>query len=561
MRLRGTWKYVLTAVFVALASGGWLMQEEEGGSASDALLDTVIRRVAANYVEEVSPQELYDMAIDGLLFELGDPYAAFIRAEDQTTALLSNSYGGVGMRILAEEEGITVLSIIPGSPSSELDIRPNDRIVEVEGESTAGWTQTEAVTALRGPKGEAVEVGIERAGEPELLRLSIVRDDVHLDATQSLLLEGDVGYVNLSTFSRAATSELQASINDLLARGARSLVLDLRYNQGGILREAVEISDLFLDSGEMVVDTRARDPRDSYTFAAPGPDRYPGLPVVVLVNAWSASASEIVAGALQDHDRAVVLGTRTFGKGVMQSVYPLPGGNYLRLTTGTWYTPSGRSIHRSRGEGDDVFALGSEEFNDAVAEAVQLGMAATDGFVADRGIAVIEEADSLQTYRTESGRVVYGGGGIVPDVTVMPDTLTTAEQELRQVLMDTDVAFTDLAFRFAIQYHRDHPDLREDFVVTPGMRRAFLDYLEERTGAAIDVQVVDAASDLVDFQLGRQLATAAFGEEAGLRRAVDKSRQVQEAVGLLADVETPEQLLAVAERVREGRDEIAGPES
>ena len=417
MKLRGSWTFPVTALFAVLASGGWLLQDGGGPTASEALLETVVRRVSDNFVEEVSAQDLYVMAIDGLLFELGDPYAAFIRAEDQTTALLSNNYGGVGMRILAEEEGITVLSIIPNSPSSALDLRPDDRIVEVDGESTVGWSQTDAVSALRGPKGEAVEVAVERAGEPELLRFSIVRDDVHVVATQSLILSDDIGYVYLQQFSRRATQELQVAVNDLLARGARALVLDLRYNQGGILREAVEIADLFLDPGDMVVDTRARDVRDSYTFTAPGPDRYPGLPVVVLVNTWSASASEIVAGALQDHDRALVLGTRTFGKGVMQSVFPLPGGNYLRLTTGTWYTPSGRSIHRSRGEGDDTFALGSEEFNDAVAEAVQLGMGATDGFVADRdpvsrrSRGPADVRDRIGPPRVRRGRNHTGPGG------------------------------------------------------------------------------------------------------------------------------------------------------
>jgi carboxyl-terminal processing protease len=561
MKLRSSWKFPITAAFVVLVSGGWLMQEGGGATASEALLETVVRRVSENFVEDVSAQELYDKAIDGLLFELGDPYAAFIRAEDQTQALLSNSYGGVGMRILAEEEGITVLSIIPNSPSSALDLRPNDRIVEVDGQSTVGWSQTEAVTALRGPKGEAVEVSVERVGEPELLRVSIVRDDVHIVATQSLILADDVGYVFLQQFSRQATQELQIAINDLLARGARSLILDLRYNQGGILREAVEISDLFLDPGDMVVDTRARDPRDSYTFTAPGPDRYPGLPVVVLVNTFSASASEIVAGALQDHDRALVLGTRTFGKGVMQSVFPLPGGNYLRLTTGTWYTPSGRSIHRSRGEGDDSFALGSEEFNDAVAEAVQLGMGATDGFVTDRGTE-IEEDEDLETYETVSGRLVYGGGGIVPDLTVRPDTLTIPEQELRQVLLQSEVAFNDLAFRFAIRYHREHPELRESFTITPELRREFLEFLEERTGEELDMEMVDAAGDLVDFQLSRQLATAAFGEDAGLRRAVERSRQVTEAVRLLNGAATPEELLALGERTREEQTEDDfGPES
>jgi len=380
-------------------------------------------------------------------------------------------------------------------------------------------------------------------------------------ATQSLILSDDIGYVFLQQFSRQATQELQVAINDLLARGARSLVLDLRFNVGGILREAVEISDLFLEQGEMVVDTRARDPRDSYTFSAPGPDRYPGLPVVVLVNTWSASASEIVAGALQDHDRALVLGTRTFGKGVMQSVFPLPGGNYLRLTTGTWYTPSGRSIHRSRGEGDDAFSLGSDEFNDAVTEAVQLGMGSTDGFVADTD-PVLDDAEDMPVFETVSGRVVYGGGGIVPDVVVMPDTLSVSEQELRQVLLDSEVAFNDLAFRFAVKYHRAHPDLREDFVVDTGLRREFVDYLAEETGATLDSELVDAAGDLVDFQLGRQLATAAFGEDAGLRRAVERSRQVTEAVRLLDGAATPEELLALGEQTRdEQADERTGPES
>ena len=561
MRLRSSWTIPVAGLFAVLASGGWLLQENAGPSASEALLETVVRRVADNFVEEVSPQELYDKAIDGLLFELGDPYAAFIRAENQTTALLSNSYGGVGMRILAEDEGITVLSIIPNSPSSALDLKPADRIVEVDGESTLGWSQVDAVSSLRGPKGEAVEVTVRREGEPDLLQFSIVRDDVHIVATQSLILSDDIGYVYLQQFSRQATQELQVAINDLLARGARSLVLDLRYNVGGILREAVEISDLFLDPGDMVVDTRARDPRDSYTFTAPGPDRYPGLPVVVVVNTWSASASEIVAGALQDHDRALVLGTRTFGKGVMQSVFPLPGGNYLRLTTGTWYTPSGRSIHRSRGEGDDTFALGSDEFNEAVTEAVQLGMGSTDGFVADLE-PVLDDTEDMQAYETVSGRVVYGGGGIVPDLVVLPDTLTVAEQELRQVLLDTEVPFNDLAFRFAVQYYRDHPDLREDFEMSTELRAEFLDYLEAQTGAELDSGLVEAAGKLVDFQLSRQLAAAAFGEDAGLRRAVQRSRQVSEAVRLLDGAATPEELLALGEQTREKQaDESMGPES
>jgi len=192
---------------------------------------------------------------------------------------------------------------------------------------------------------------------------------------------------------------------------------------------------------------------------------------------------------------------------------------------------------------------------------VQLGMGATDGFVTDPGIDV-EEAEDLEIYQTVSGRVVYGGGGITPDLVVRPDTLTAAEQELRQVLMDSEVPFNDLAFRFAVRYHRQHPDLTEDFTVTREMRGEFLEFLSERTGASLDDELVDAAGDLVDFQLGRQLAAAVFGEDAGLRRAVERSRQVAEGVRLLNGAATPEELLAVGEQARDEQtaNEI-GPES
>jgi carboxyl-terminal processing protease len=188
-------------------------------------------------------------------------------------------------------------------------------------------------------------------------------------------------------------------------------------------------------------------------------------------------------------------------------------------------------------------------------------MGSTDGFVADTDPGP-EDSEDMPAFETVSGRVVYGGGGIVPDVVVLPDTLSVAEQALRQVLLDSEVAFNDLAFRFAVKYNRNHPDLREDFVVDTGLRRAFVDYLAEETGATLDSELVDAAGDLVDFQLGRQLATAAFGEDAGLRRAVERSRQVTEAVRLLDEAATPEELLALGEQAREEQaDERTGPES
>jgi carboxyl-terminal processing protease len=552
MKLRRWWLTALTVLLASMASGGWLLQQEQSEDVLEdaALFEIVHRYMAERYVEEVDPGQLYDMAVVGLLGQLGDPYAALIGPDEQQAALLSNNYGGVGMRILAEEEGITVLSIIPNSPSSRLDLRRDDRIVEVDGRSTTGWTQEEAVGALRGPRGEAVDVTVRRAGELEPLRMTIVRDEVHIVAALSARLENGVGYVRLDGFSRRVRGELQAAINDLLAREASSLILDLRYNRGGILREAVEVADLFLAQGDQVVDTRARDPADSHVFTAPGPDRYPGLPVVVLVNGLSASASEIVAGSLQDYDRALILGTRTYGKGVMQSLFPLPGGSYLRLTTGTWFTPSGRSIHRQLAEREEAgeFIFGSEAFDAAVAEAVRAGGDLAELAAASAGVE--QDTAGRPVYHTVSGRTVYGGGGIMPDLIVRPDTLTAEEEKLRQVLVEAEIPFADLAFRYAVRYRREHPDLRPDFEVTPAVREGFLDYLEENSGRTLDRAVLDAASDLIDYQLARQIATAAFGESAGLRRSLGRSRQVQAAARLLGMVASPKQLLTLGEELR-----------
>lgn len=525
-------------VAVALVTGGSLLQSQAADRVSNStLFDLVHRYVAERYVEEINPDSLYEMAIDGLLLELGDPYAAYIRSADDGT-LLSNNYGGVGMRVLAGDDGISVLGVIPGSPSSRLDLQKMDRIIEVEGESTLGWTQEEAVEALRGQRGEPVAVKVTREGRRGPFDVVIVRDAVHLDATRTVMLEGDVGYVRLDQFSRSSARELQRSIDNLLERGAESVILDLRWNSGGILPEAVEIADLFVAPNSPVVETRGRDPQDNQSFTAPGPDRYPGLPMVVLVNGWSASASEIVAGALQDFDRAVVMGSRTFGKGVMQSVFPLPAQHYLRLTTGTWYTPSGRSIHRDRDVGAE---LGTSEFNEAVSQAVSLGLA--DAPLASPDV----ESDTAgrQVFRTASGRPVYGGGGIQPDVLVHPDTLTIPEQELRAAMIEAEVSLETLSLRFAVDWVRAHPRAKPT-EVTPELRREFVRFVETNTEGVIDEVTLEEGSGLVDYRLGSQLATVAFDDEAGLKVLLDRQREVQDAAELLRTATTPEQLIALA---------------
>ncbi len=551
MRSRGKRVRTFAAIAaIVLVSGGWILQESGvSPTIGRGLFEIVRTNVARNFVEPVDSDELYEMAIRGLLEEIGDPYAAFIQPDEQRSALLTNNYGGVGMRVLADRDGIIVLDVLPNSPSSSLDLRALDLITAVDGRQTAGWKQEDAIDALRGPTGEAVSVTVRRNGVEDPLEFAIVRGEVHIAAVESLLLDGDVGYSRLATFSQASRQELEAAVSDLLASGATSLILDFRWNQGGILREAVEISDLFLNQGEAVVDTRARDPRDSQSFSAPGVDRYPGLPVIVLVNGWSASASEIVAGALQDHDRALVLGTRTFGKGVMQSVFQLQGGNYLRLTTGTWFTPSGRSIHRKRDdEQSHGFGLGSDEFDAAVTEAVR--SSETMGMPMDP---VPVEGDSVerQVFHTDAGRAVSGGGGIVPDVIVHADTSTLSERELSQRLRDADVRLPDLALRFAARQALAGELPADPTVVTPTIRSEFDRFVADETEGAIGADDLDLARDPVDGLLAREMSRVTAGEIASLRVAVERSAEVREARRLLDEARTPEALLALAADMNE----------
>ncbi|UCG75447.1 MAG: S41 family peptidase [Gemmatimonadota bacterium] len=533
MRLRRRWVTPLAVALIALVSGGWLLQQgtaREDAYAQSRLLDEVLRLISERYVEETDPAELYRMAIEGLLAELGDPYTDFLDREEWQDLQLSTTgnYGGLGIRIDEQDGWITVVSVLPNTPAERRGLMTGDRIVEVGGESAEGWSTTDAVQILRGPKGSVVELVVVRPGVERLIELAIERDEIHVISVKSFMLDDGVGFVRLEQFSREARGELQAAIDALQGAGASSIILDLRGNPGGLLEEGIAVADLFLPRGVEVVETRSRNTSENQGFTAPSGEAYPGLPIVVLVGPYSASASEIVAGALQDHDRALIIGTTTFGKGLVQTLYPLSGGNYLKMTTARWYTPSGRTIQKP--------------FRDGALELLAGGAISMEG----DPVHVADALENRETFYTDAGRVVYGGGGITPDIVVMPDTLTTAEQRFREVLAESDLALRDATFRFSVHWVRDHPDLGEDFEVTPAIRQAFYQFLtvDEEAGVARDLY--DDAAGWVDWELGIRLAQAAFGEEASLKRTLRRQPQVSKAVALLRQTDTPQGLLALA---------------
>ncbi len=545
MRLRQTWHSPLAVALIALVSGGWLLQQgtaDEDAYTQSKLLDEVLRLVAERYVEETEPAELYRMAIDGLLTELGDPYTDFLDRDEWKDLQLSTTgnYGGLGIRIDEQDGWITVVAVLPNTPAEKRGLITGDRIVEVDGESAEGWSTNDAVQVLRGPKGSAVQLLVMRPGVDRPIEVEIERAEIHVVSVKSFMVDGDVGFVRLEQFSRAARGEVQSAIDQLLSQGAESFILDLRSNPGGLLEEGIAVADLFLPRGVEVVETRSRNKSENQAYGAPSTEQYPGLPLVVLVNPYSASASEIVAGALQDHDRGLIIGTTTFGKGLVQTLYPLSGGNYLKMTTARWFTPSGRSIQKPFRT--DFAALAGRAIS-----------------MEGDPVHVVDVTDR-ETFYTDAGRIVYGGGGITPDITVMPDTLTSTEQIFREELAESELALRDATFRFSVQWVHDHPDLREDFEITPAIRDAFYNFIVQEKGVEVDRDLFDDAAGWIDWELGIRIAQSAFGEEASLKRTLRRQPQVTKAIALLRQTNTPQDLFALAASERAAVDGAhAGP--
>ena len=310
-----------------------------------SLFGDVFERVRSDYVEEVTDQDLVEAAINGMLTSL-DPHSGYLpddnfkKMQVQTTG----RFGGLGIEVTMENGFVKVVSPIDDTPAAKAGLQPEDLIVTVDDVSLVGLTLAEAVEKLRGPVGSEIRIMVQRA-QDEPFEVSIIRDEIKIKSVRSRLYD-TIGYVRITTFSEQTTPGLMNAVDDLYAEtdgNLSGIVLDLRNNPGGLLNEAIRVSDAFLEEGE-IVSTRGRDDSDIQHAYARAGDITRGLPIVILINSGSASASEIVAGALKDHRRAILMGTRSFGKGSVQTIVPLPGHGAMRLTTARYFTPSGVSI-------------------------------------------------------------------------------------------------------------------------------------------------------------------------------------------------------------------------
>jgi carboxyl-terminal processing protease len=403
----------------------------------------ILANVYDKYVEEVDSKDLIYASIEGMMQAL-DPHSAFLEKKEYDDLMVETQgkYGGVGISIDIRDDWLTVVSPIEGTPAFKLGIQAGDRIVAIEGESTKGITTSQAAKLLRGRKGTSVHITIQRKGDPQPFDVEIVRDVIELKSVpyHGIVRDG-IGYLRLARFSEDSGKEVETALSDLLEQGARGIVFDLRWNHGGLLTQAVAVSDKFLERGRLISYTQGRNTADRNEYHA---SERPVLPadvhLVVLVNGATASASEIVAGAVQDDGRAIILGELTYGKGLVQTLIPLDSEASLKLTTAKWYTPSGRCIQRDSN---------SEPEEDAEV--------------------ALEEAETRPSVEKPEEEPVTGG--IQPDVIVKGETTSRYGVELLR---------QNHFFRFAVDYTTEHPDIPMDFRATDDVIQAFASYLDEQ---------------------------------------------------------------------------------
>ena len=533
--MRQRWSLIAMVAVISFFSGGWLLQRgvAVGGNVYQQarLFDDVLSHVHTYYVDSLGETDLYQKATNGMLEQLKDPYSVLLTGDDyrQLTEQTSGNYAGLGIQIDVRDGWITVVAPLPDSPAERAGVQTGDQIVEVDGKATEGWKNDQAVKALRGDPGSKIVIRVRRAGIAEPIRYELTRATIHIRSVPpGTLFDGGVGYISLNPVSETSAQELRDEITGLRSKGMKSLVLDLRLNPGGLLDQGVKVTELFLDRGQEIVSTRGRARGASKNFLDEQKQLWPDLPIIVLVNEGTASAAEIIAGALQDHDRAVVVGSPSFGKGLVQTLFPLGEGVALKLTTARWYTPSGRTIQREAKSEDEQFEIAQAAIDSAPDPAL------SDSAIRARPV-----------FRTDGGRVVRGGGGIVPDIVIRPDTLTTAEREFGRALGSNVPAYRDAITSYTLELKRTKRVSAESFQVTPAMRQEIYQRLR---GKNVDLSpaVFEGAHTLIDQQFGYEVARYVFGRQAEFRRRSQDDTQLQTAFGLLRKAQTPRELMGVA---------------
>ncbi len=448
-----------------------------------------MRLIEQMYVDPIGADSLAEMAIPLILEEL-DPHSVYIPARDlkAVSEPLEGQFDGIGVMFNMLTDTVVVLNVIPSGPSDKAGVQNGDRIIRIDDSLVAGRKipQDQVVKRLRGPRGTRVKLGIERRGASSLVPIVVERDVIPIKALDAaFMIEPGIGFVKLSAFSRVSAQELYVAMTELVAAGMERLIFDLRGNSGGYLDQAIAIANIFLPRGELIVYTEDRVGKQVREYSN-GRGGFDEIPMVVLIDEGSASSSEILAGAIQDNDRGMIVGRRSFGKGLVQREIPYSDGSALRLTIARYYTPSGRSIQKP-------YSAGTEEYGRDIWNRYSAG----EMFAAD------STRQDTTKYYTRGGRVVHGGGGIMPDYFVPIDTLGMSPYYHK-------VNGLNLIYRYTLDWGDRHraamnavetlPQLEAMLDGAPGMMDDFVAYAAHN-GAAPDYQQIAVSRKILEAQL------------------------------------------------------------
>ena len=528
---------------------GWIVGSDRVQAVGDDYpenirqLQQITSQIQERYVDEIDSKEAVDAAIRGMLDAL-DPYTEFLEKkqnDEMKMMQIQGKYGGLGIKIQKQDDVLVVVGLFDDTPAYNVGIQTGDRIVKIEQESTVELDVVDAADLLRGDPGTSVTISVDREDAKEEIRYIITRSIITIPVVPYAgVIQDNVGYIKLNHFTEDAGIDVERALKQLKARGVKGLVFDLRRNPGGLLEQAVSVASKFLDEGSLIVYTKGREGRQNKKYSAKSDFVVRDIPLVVLVDEYSASASEIVAGAIQDWDRGVIVGITTFGKALVQQIFPMTNGTALKITTARYYTPSGRLIQKIKHKTQK---------------------------------AKLEEKSEEEKYYTNAGRVVYGGGGISPD-------FTTALPEYPRLV--GKLYEQGMFVKFAAHYTSNAPEMdRDDFEVTDAMIQEFrvflkskeftytsdseleLDKLEEiarkrqfkqdifksiqtlrtKIQAQRDVDFT-AGHDQIQAQIGTEVGAKLWGDEGRYSYAIQHDPDVQTAVNILKDQESYRQQLS-----------------
>ena len=535
-------RFAVCALLVVLTSsllGGFLNGKAapnpdplEKRSSNEFLTDftEALDIIQNNYADHVGPDRLIYSAIKGMLQSL-DPHSNFLDPEEFASLREDqhSRYYGLGIRIrrFFRDQGRVVIMEPPaiGTPAQRRGLRAGDVITRIEGEPIDDWTTDEVVNHLRGPRGTEVNVSVERPGIPEILEFSVERDEIDVTTVPyAFEIRPGIGYIKIERFSESTTNEFASKIEEINVEKMSGLILDLRDNPGGLLNQAIEISDFFLPRREKIVSTKGRAQGSARTYEADEVERIK-IPLVVLINRHSASASEIVAGALQDHDRALILGETSFGKGLVQTVYPLENNTGMALTTAKYYTPSERLIQRDYSVSSFEYYYSSEDSPD-----------------------LSENISGREIRQTDSGRPVMGGGGITPDIQIPAREL----ERFEGILESKDVFFqyarrltsgqVSAAEGFTRQLKKMKMD-KSDFtipgttpelVITEEILADFKEFLISRN-IEFTEKDINSSKDFIKRRIKQDVFTSSFGLQEGYKVSIQGDTQVSKALEVLPE--------------------------